>query len=180
MAVTCGNSFNGSYCLQFSLSSRGGGVQQGEGDLAGGGGLAGGWGEGVGGGGQGTFHPPCHILHYHMVLRPEGTSHNKQKVMSQTSEHCQWLYWKTRQCCSRSVCLVFFQAIFLDPGKEPRHDMTPTAIFLQSNKKHQEIPTGVKVRPNVSWCPEYPVQVKHALCFRGFGDKRLNPRGTHE
>ncbi len=24
--------------------------------------------------GQGTFHPPCHVLHYHMVLRPEGTS----------------------------------------------------------------------------------------------------------
>ena len=27
--------------------------------------------------GQGTFHPPCHILHCHMVLCPEGTSHNK-------------------------------------------------------------------------------------------------------
>ncbi len=27
--------------------------------------------------GQGTFHPPCHILHYHMVLRPKGTSHNE-------------------------------------------------------------------------------------------------------
>ncbi len=38
-----------------------GGVWQGEG----------GWGRG-----QGTFHPPCHILHYHLVLRPEGTSHN--------------------------------------------------------------------------------------------------------
>ncbi len=23
-----------------------------------------------GGGGQGTFHPPCHILHHHIVLRP--------------------------------------------------------------------------------------------------------------
>ncbi len=35
--------------------------------------------EGVGGRerGQGTFHPSCHILHYHMVLRPKGTSHNK-------------------------------------------------------------------------------------------------------
>ncbi len=33
-------------------------------------------GEGVRGRGQGTFHPPCHKLHYHMVLRPEGTSHN--------------------------------------------------------------------------------------------------------
>ena len=26
--------------------------------------------------GQGTFYPPCHMLHYHMVLRPKGTSHN--------------------------------------------------------------------------------------------------------
>ena len=30
---------------------------------------------GEGAGGQGTFHPPCHVVHYHMVLRPEGTSH---------------------------------------------------------------------------------------------------------
>ncbi len=41
------------------------------------------WGLGVRGGGlrgrgQGTFHPPCCILHYHMVLRPEGTSHNNK------------------------------------------------------------------------------------------------------
>ncbi len=34
-----------------------------------------GWGRGLGRG-QGTFYPPCHILHYHIVLRPEGTSHN--------------------------------------------------------------------------------------------------------
>ncbi len=41
-----------------------------------------GWGEGgwerrVEGRGQGTFHPPCHIRHYHMVLRPKGTSHSQ-------------------------------------------------------------------------------------------------------
>ena len=41
-----------------------GGVQQGEGGLA-------------GGGGQGTFQSSYHILHYHMVLRPKGTSHNE-------------------------------------------------------------------------------------------------------
>ncbi len=42
-----------------------------------------GWGRGLargglsaGGGGQGTFWSSCHILHYHMVLRPKGTSHN--------------------------------------------------------------------------------------------------------
>ncbi len=28
--------------------------------------------------GQGTFQSSCHILHYHMVLRPKGTSHNKE------------------------------------------------------------------------------------------------------
>ncbi len=39
--------------------------------LGAGGGMSG------GGRGQGTFYPPCHILHYHMVLRPEGTSHNQ-------------------------------------------------------------------------------------------------------
>ncbi len=27
-------------------------------------------------GGQGTFWSSCHILHYHVVLRPKGTSHN--------------------------------------------------------------------------------------------------------
>ncbi len=27
-------------------------------------------------GGQGTIHPPCQVLHYHMVLCPKGTSHN--------------------------------------------------------------------------------------------------------
>ncbi len=35
-------------------------------------------GEGVKGRGQGTFYPLCHTLHDHMVLRPEGTSHNQQ------------------------------------------------------------------------------------------------------
>ncbi len=43
-----------------------GGFGQGEGGLG-----RGGLGEG-----QGTFHLPCHVLHYHMVLRPKGTSHN--------------------------------------------------------------------------------------------------------
>ncbi len=45
---------------------RGRGIWQGEGGL---------------GRGQGTFHPPCHILHDHMVLRPKGTSHNKSLVL---------------------------------------------------------------------------------------------------
>ncbi len=38
-------------------------------------GLGEGKGEEVRGRGQGTFRLPCHILHYHMVLRPKGTSH---------------------------------------------------------------------------------------------------------
>ncbi len=29
--------------------------------------------------GQGTFWSSCHILHYHMVLRPKGTSHNERR-----------------------------------------------------------------------------------------------------
>ncbi len=48
-----------------------GGSGQGGVWLGGGGGLA----RGVQG--QGTFKSSCHILHYHMVLRPKGTSHNK-------------------------------------------------------------------------------------------------------
>ncbi len=28
--------------------------------------------------GQHTFHAPCHVLHYHLVLRPKGTSHNQE------------------------------------------------------------------------------------------------------
>ncbi len=72
------------------------------GDLAGGvwpgggsgrGGVGGGW--GLGGGGQGTFWSSCHILHYHMVLRPKGTSHNHKTLfdvsidaaLSETSLH---------------------------------------------------------------------------------------------
>ncbi len=52
-----------------------------------------GWGGGFGGRGQGTFHPPCKILHHHMVLRPEGTSHNEESkgkngVESPKGNHC--------------------------------------------------------------------------------------------
>ncbi len=52
------------------------------GGSASGGALVGGGGSGrgrwglAGGGGQATFQSSCHILHYHMVLSPEGTSHN--------------------------------------------------------------------------------------------------------
>ncbi len=49
-----------------------GGVQPG-GSLGGRRGVGGG---GGGVGGQGTFPSTCHILHYHMVLHSEGTSHN--------------------------------------------------------------------------------------------------------
>ncbi len=39
---------------------------------------AGGEGGPMGGGGQGTFQSSCHILHYHTVLCPKGTSHNHE------------------------------------------------------------------------------------------------------
>ncbi len=52
-----------------------------------GGGLVGGGGSGGGGGGgQGTFHPPCYVLHYHMMLRPKGTSHNEQTFAATTAK----------------------------------------------------------------------------------------------
>ncbi len=51
---------------------------------------------GVGGGGQGTFHPPCHILHCHMVLRPEGTSHNDVVAVLDQSFCCELVlcFWQ--------------------------------------------------------------------------------------
>ncbi len=53
------------------------GVQWGRGSSRGRGRGRWGWGRGRG---QGTFHPPCHIVHYHMVLYPKGTSHNNQET----------------------------------------------------------------------------------------------------
>ncbi len=64
------------HCPPCLLRGVGGGVQQGMGVWQGEG--VGGMGRGVRGRGQLTFHPPCHTLHYHMVLRPEGTSHNNR------------------------------------------------------------------------------------------------------
>ncbi len=46
-----------------------------------------------GGRGQGTFHPPCHILHNHMVLRPQWTSHNDWKVWSQWRKSIAFPIW---------------------------------------------------------------------------------------
>ncbi len=40
------------------------------------------------GGGQGTFQFSCHTLHYLMVLRPEGTSHNKAGPFFRTCSPC--------------------------------------------------------------------------------------------
>ncbi len=56
------------------LSAGGGGegVEWGRGGLAGGEGSGRGW-------GQGIFQSSCHILHYYMVLRPEGTSHKNME-----------------------------------------------------------------------------------------------------
>ncbi len=59
------------------------------GGVPGGGGGSGGERGGGWGGGQGTFHPPCQILHYHMVLRPKGTSHNQVHSSQSDTEKLQ-------------------------------------------------------------------------------------------
>ncbi len=41
---------------------------------------------GGGGGGQGTFHPTCHVLHCHVVLRPEVTSHKNSVAHADVDE----------------------------------------------------------------------------------------------
>ncbi len=69
-----------------------GGVQQG----------GGGFGRGRGKG-QGTFHPPCHILHCHMVLHPKGTSHNDW--FGETNDHFQ----------ARGLALPIGRALILPP-----------------------------------------------------------------
>ncbi len=84
------------------LPNSGGVVQAGEGGLVRGGGLAegGGWGRGTAvGGGWGTFYPPCHVLHYHLVLRPKGSSHNKPDTSSTRG----FPSHPTTQCTSRST-----------------------------------------------------------------------------
>ncbi len=56
-----------------------------------------GWGRGRGsrpGGGQGKFHPPCHVLHYHMVLALKGlrttnTRHVDQRMRPEASQQCE-------------------------------------------------------------------------------------------
>ena len=52
------------------------------GGLAGGGGLT--------GEGQGTFHPTCHMLHYHMVFRPKGTSQMSELKGRRGKERDTW------------------------------------------------------------------------------------------
>ncbi len=64
-------------------SSRGSGRGRGPGRMRGLGGRRGGWGRGRGlGEGEGAFHLPCHVLHYHMVLRP------KRDFAQQTTRLC--------------------------------------------------------------------------------------------
>ncbi len=69
------NVINSSLFINSSLSS----LSSTSHAVRGGGGSTGGlWpGGGPWGRGQGTFWSSCHILHYHMVLRPKGTLHNQ-------------------------------------------------------------------------------------------------------
>ncbi len=100
----------------------------------GGGGPGGSGGGGSGGGrGQGTFHPPYHVLHYHMVLRPEGTSHNKSSfntdrcvmhVHKQNRKHDTGLVQLTKdklRCfcvCAEELCPLQLQGVHNLGGKQ--------------------------------------------------------------
>ncbi len=77
-----GNAVNSSLS---SLSSLGGPVGAG-GVQQGGGGWGGRWGRGRG---QGTFHPHCHVLHYHMVLRLKGLRTMKWVFTSKEQRYSQ-------------------------------------------------------------------------------------------
>ncbi len=76
--LPCSSILPGPPCPPPVMWSLGGGVSghggSGHRGLVGEGGS--GWKGVQGGGGQGTFCSSCHILHYHIVLRPKGTSHN--------------------------------------------------------------------------------------------------------
>ena len=72
-----GDVVSSSLFVNSSLSS----LSSPRGGPSGGGGLLGGGGSSRGRG-QGIFHPPCHILHCHIVLRPKGTSHNEVPLIS--------------------------------------------------------------------------------------------------
>ncbi len=75
------------------FSTGGEGSSRGEGE--------GGWGEGWregGGGGQGTFHPPCHILHYHMVLALKGLRTTREGTTSQKGKNVFWQSEKKPDC----------------------------------------------------------------------------------
>ena len=66
------------------------------------------WGGGsVCAGGQGTFWSSCHVLHYHMVLRPKGTSNNKAEAplpapCGGEEEGVGVINWGSRLWCSRT------------------------------------------------------------------------------
>ncbi len=94
------------------LSTGGVQLQGGLGRVRGVGGGGGGWGGGGGRGrGQGTFHLPCHILHYHMVLRPKGTSHNDHRA------ECLPHLWSVISVCS----VLFAGAIAMGEIKNLEH-----------------------------------------------------------
>ncbi len=71
--ATAGNVADSSLSFLSSTGGPGAGGVWGQGGF-GGGGVGGGGPEGRG---QGTFPSTCHVLRYHMVLRPKGTSHNE-------------------------------------------------------------------------------------------------------
>ncbi len=88
---------------------------------------------GVGGRGQGTFLSSCHILHYHMVLRPKGTSHKYPLVEVRVRSPL------GRSCCQSNLRMcVFVWCVYMCvywsvPQAFPRHSQYVVSYF--SKKK---------------------------------------------
>ncbi len=87
------------------------------------GGLGGGWGLG----GQGTFHPPCHIQHYHMVLALKGL-----RTMSSNGDWSnlwEWQYMYTLKCGVRQTTTRV--------GGAGGHEQPKWKLYQNPRRKHQ-------------------------------------------
>ncbi len=118
----------------------GGGSGRGVGPEGGGGG---GWGRGMG---QGTFHPPCYILHYHMVLRPKGTSHNNAPESPQLFASQIYKFAKqgtrTRAVSRRAVSVIVEFAVTGERVPDVSADGVHVAVVLPPTARTRPCNSG--------------------------------------